>query len=36
MKIINRIRNAIFYAILFIFYVLCNIVVFFTGRGEDN
>lgn len=36
MKILNKIRDAIYYVVLFLFYILFSIVSFITGRGEDS
>jgi len=36
MKILNKISDAIYFVVLFLFYILFSIISFITGRGEDN
>lgn len=36
MKILNKIRDIIYYVVLFLFYILFSIVNLVTGRGEDR
>lgn len=36
MKILNKIRDIIYYVVFFIFYILFSIVSLITNKGEDS
>ena len=36
MKILDRIRDIVYYIVIGIFYVLCSIINLVTSKGEDR